>query len=127
MISSHIRAQQPIWELWLHERPVQERVIALGQAIDVSMWKNYGSALNSYLSFIRMHNMSVEPTPDTLSLFTVFMLHHIKPNSVDTYLSGICQQLKPYFPNICKARKSRLVHRTLQGCKRLRGTPTLRK
>ncbi|KAF8222972.1 hypothetical protein L208DRAFT_1412573, partial [Tricholoma matsutake] len=127
MILSHVHARQPIWEPWTRERLVRERAIALGQAIDVSMWKNYGSALNSYLSFICMHNMSVEPTLDTLSLFTVFMSHHIKPNSIDTYLSSICQQLEPYFPYVRKARKSRLVHHTLQGCKHLRGTPTSHK
>jgi hypothetical protein len=127
MIISHVRARQPTREPWTRERLVRERAIALGQAIDISTWKNYGSALNSYLSFVRMHNMSVEPTPDTLSLFTVYMSHHIKPDSVDTYLSGICQQLEPYFPHVREARKSRLVHRTLQGCKRLRGTPTMRK
>lgn len=127
MITSHIRARQPLREPWSRERLVRERAIALGQAIDISTWNNYGSALNSYLSFIRMHNLPVEPTADTLSLYTVYMCHHIKPGSVDTYLSGICQQLEPYFPSVRDVRKSRLVHRTLQGCKRLRGTPTTRK
>jgi hypothetical protein len=127
MITSHVRARQPVREPWSRERLVRERAIALGQAIDVSTWKNYGSALNSYLSFIRMHDMPVEPTADTLSLFTVYMCHHIKPDSVDTYLSGICQQLEPYFPHVREVRRSRLVHRTLQGCMRLRGSPTVRK
>jgi hypothetical protein len=127
MIISHIHARQPIREPWTHERLVQERAISLGQAINISTWKNYRSALNSYLLFIRMHNMLVEPTPDALSLFTVYMSHHIKPDSVDTYLSSICQQLEPYFPHVCEARKSCLVHRTLQGCKQVRGTPTMQK
>jgi hypothetical protein len=127
MITSHIRARQPLREPWSRERLVRERAIALGQAIDVSTWNNYGSALNSYLSFIRLHNFPVEPTADTLSLYTVWMCHHIKLDSVDTYLSGICQQLEPYFPRVHEARKGRLVHRTLEGCKRLRGTPTIRK
>jgi hypothetical protein len=100
MITSHVRARQPQREPWTRERLVCERAIALGQAIDVSTWKNYGSALNSYLSFVRMHNIEVEPTADTLSLYTVYMSHHIKPDSVDTYLSGICHQLEPYFPNV---------------------------
>ena len=55
------------------------------------------------------------------------MCHHIKPDSVNTYLSGICQQLEPYFANVQEARKGRLVHRTLEGCKCLCGTPTIRK
>ena len=123
MISSPIRARQP----WTRERLLRERAIALGQAIDNSTWKNYGSALNSYLNFIKLHDFPIEPTPDTLSLFTVYMCHHIKPTSVATYLSGICQQLEPYFPNIRSARNSALVHRTLQGCRRLSATPTSRK
>ena len=127
MISSPIRARQPLRQPWTHERLLRERAITLGQAINNSTWKNYGSALNSYLNFIKLHDFPVKPTPDTLSLFTVYMCHHIKPTSVATYLSGICQQLEPYFPNICSARNSALVHRTLQGCRRLSATPTSRK
>ena len=127
MIHSSVRARQPHRLAWTCERLLRERAIALGQAIDNSTWKNYGSALNSYLNFVKLHDFPLEPTPDTLSLFTVYMCHHIKPGSVATYLSGICQQLEPYFPNIRAARNSALVHRTLQGCKRLRATPTTRK
>ncbi|KIK01577.1 hypothetical protein K443DRAFT_6766 [Laccaria amethystina LaAM-08-1] len=74
-----------------------------------------------------MHNYPLDPTPDTLSLFTVYMCHHIKPDSVGTYLSGICHQLEPYFPDVHTSRNSALVHRTLQGCKRIRAVPTSRK
>ncbi|KAJ3882197.1 hypothetical protein F5051DRAFT_309257, partial [Lentinula edodes] len=74
-----------------------------------------------------IHNLPVEPTPDTLSFYTVFMSHHISPNSVDSYLSGITNQLEPYFPHVREARKSPLVSRTLKGCKRLRGKPVTRK
>ena len=125
MITSHVRTWQPLHELWSQECLVRECVIALGQAIDVSTWKNYGLALNSYLLFVRMHNMAVKPTTDTLSLYTVYMCHHIKPDSVNTYLSGICHQLEPYFPNVWEIRKSRLVHCSLEGCKRLWGSPTV--
>ena len=74
-----------------------------------------------------MHNFPIDPTPDTLSFFKVYMSHHIKPSSVDNYLLGICQQLEPYFPSVRKARKSMICTRTLTGCKRLRGIPTKRK
>jgi len=97
----------------------QEQAIALGQAIDNSTWKNYSSALNSYLNFVKIHNFPLNPTLETLSLFTVYMSHHIKP-----YLSGICQQLEPYFPNVHSARNSALVHCTLQGCRWLHAIPT---
>ena len=46
---------------------------------------------------------------------------------VDSYLSGICQQLELFFPDVRKHRKSLLVHRTLKGCKRLHVSPTKRK
>ena len=127
MITSPIRARQPLRQPWTCEQLPRERTIALGQAINNSTWKNYSSALNSYLNFIKLHEFPVEPTPDTLSLFTVYMCHHIKPTSVATYLSRICQQLEPYFPQVCSARNSALVHCTLQGCRCLSATPTTRK
>ena len=127
MIISAVASRQPKREPWTRERLVRERAIALGQAIDTASWKAYGSALNSYLSFVRKHDYPVDPTPDTLSFFTVYTCHYIKPDSVDSYLSGICQQLEPYFPDVRKARKSLLVQRTLQGCKRLKGCPVSRK
>ena len=127
MISSGVKSRQRRHLAWTRERLLRERALALGQAIDISTWKNYGSALNSYLTFVRIHDFPVEPTADTLSFFTVFMCHHIKPDSVDSYLSGICQQLEPYFPSVREVRKSMLCKRTLTGCKRLHGVPTKRK
>ena len=119
MISSSVHSRQPLRWPWTCKRLFREWAITLGQAIDNSTWKNYSSALNSYLNFIKMHDFPLEPTSETLSLFTVCMSHHIKPNSVATYLSGICQQLEPYFPNVHSAWNSALVHHTLQGCRRL--------
>ena len=127
MIQSAVRSRQRHRETWTRERLLHERALALGHSIDLSTWKNYGSALNSYLSFVRTHDFPVEPTADTLSFFIVFTCYHIKPKSVDSYLSGICQQLEPYFPSVREVRKSMLCKRTLAGCKRLRGTPTTRK
>jgi hypothetical protein len=127
MIYSGVKSRQRRRVAWTRERLLHERAIALGQAIDTSTWKNYGSALNSYLTFVRIHNFPVEPSPDSISFFTVFMSFYIKPDSVDSYLSGICQQLEPFYPNVREIRKSILCKRTLSGCKRLRGVPTNRK
>ncbi|RDB24323.1 hypothetical protein Hypma_008440, partial [Hypsizygus marmoreus] len=118
---------QPARVAWTRERLIRERSLALGQAIDNSTWKNYGSTLNSYLNFVRIHDFPVEPTPDTLSFFTVYMCHQIKPKSVTTYLSGICQQLEPYFPKVREYRLSSLVAKTLSGSQRLLAVPTSRK
>ena len=127
MIQSARNSRQPTREAWSRDRLLRERAIALGQAIDTSTLNSYSSALNSYLTFVRLHDLPVEPTPDTLSFFAVFMSHHIDPQSVLNYLSGICQQLEPYFCNVRPARRSPLVERTMKGCLRLKGTPTKRK
>ncbi|KAJ7688488.1 putative retroelement protein [Mycena rosella] len=99
----------------------------MGAAIDSSTAQTYGSALNSLIEFCRLHGFPIEPTADTLSFYVVFMCHHIRPESVDSYLSGICNKLEPHFPQVREIRKSMLVSRTLQGCKRLRGTAVRRK
>jgi hypothetical protein len=122
-----VRSRQPPRTAWTLERLVHERSVALGQTVANGTWHSYGSALNSYLEFVRLHKFNVEPTPDTLSFYTVFMCRHIKPDSVASYLSGICHQLEPYFPNIRTICKNPLVSRTLAGCKRLYNTPTHRK
>ena len=127
MIRSQLKSRQPARTAWSRERLLRERAIALGQAIDTSTLKTYSSALNSYLTFIRIHNLPVEPTPDTLSFYIVFMSHHIDPKSVSSYLSGICQQLETYFPNVRPSHHSPLVERTLKGCLRLHGSATKRK
>jgi hypothetical protein len=127
MIEGHRRTRQPTRVAWSKERLIHERAIALGHVVDKSTLSNYSSALNSYLNFVTLHNLPVEPTPDTLSLYTVYMCHHINPRSVITYLSGISHQLKANFPAIKEARNSSLVCRTLQGCMRMRGVATVRK
>ena len=127
MIRGNRKARQPMREVWSRERLVHERAVALGNVIDKSTLSNYSSALNSYLNFVKLHGFPVEPTPETLSFFTVYMSHHINPRSVNTYLSGISQQLETLFPTVKEARNSTLVRRTLQGCLRMRGVATTRK
>ena len=127
MIHSQVKSRQPARAAWSRERLLRERAIALGQSIDLSTLKTYGSSLNSYLSFVRLHDLPVEPTPDTLSFYVVFMSHHIEPRSVKSYLSGICQQLEPYFDNVRTSRHTPLVERTMKGCLRLHGSAISRK
>src|SRR5882762_4326286 len=109
------------------ERLNYERSILLGMSIDHSTAMTYTSALNSYLTFCKSHGIPVEPTPQPLGYYTTFQSFHINPKSVHSYLSGICNQLEPYFPDVRKNCKSTLVIRTLAGAKRYRGTPTNRK
>lgn len=109
------------------EKLIHERSIALGLALDASSHATYDSAMNSYLNFCSIHAFPVEPTPEILSFFMVYMSHHIEPRSVAAYLSGISSKLESHFPNVRAARNSMLVKRTLAGCKRLRSKPIHRK
>lgn len=127
MISISRGSRQPQREPWTIDRLVHERSIALGFSIDNSSHITYTSALNSYLTFCKIHNFNIEPTEQTLSFFVVYMSSHIKPSSVNSYLSGICNQLEPFFPDVRKSRNSMLVSRTMTGCQRRFGTPVKRK
>ncbi len=109
------------------ERLILGRAIALEHALDTSTHASYSSALNSYLAFCQIHHFPLDPTPDTLSLYVVFQSHHIEPRSVDSYLSGICSELEPFYPAARANRRSSLVARTLKGCKRLYSKPVQRK
>ena len=108
-------------------RLVNERSISLGYSLDTSSFGAYTSALNSYLTFCNLHHLPVDPTPDTLSFYVVFLSSHINPKSVNSYLSGICRQLEPFYPEVRQNRKTILVSRTMAGCMRRFGTPVKRK
>jgi len=56
-----------------------------------------------------------------LSFYVVFMCHHIKPNSISQYLSGIVSSLEPHFPNVHESRNGLLVSCTLAGMQKLQG------
>ncbi|KAK0213792.1 hypothetical protein IW262DRAFT_1279546 [Armillaria fumosa] len=127
MIRISRTARQPPRVPWPLDELVHKRSIALGLALDISSQSTYSSALNSYLTFCSLHGFAIEPTPDTLSFFVVYMSHHIEPRSVGTYLSGVVSSLEPHFPNVRAVRNGMLVARTLKGCKRLRSKPIRRK
>ena len=87
----------------------------------------YTLAVMSYISFCHLHELSTDPTIEKLCFYIVFTLHHIKPSSVKSYLSGICAELKPFYPDIRLIHSSPLVSRTLAGCAKLLGTLVKRK
>src|SRR5260370_27449066 len=65
--------------------------------------------------------MPICPTADTLSFFTVYMCHFIRPSSIKSYLSGICAKLEAFWPDAHEIHKSHLVTKTLAGCMKLHG------
>ena len=120
-------SRQPVREAWTMERLVNERSISLGYSLDASSFGAYTSALNSYITFCNLHSLPIDPSPDTLSFYVVFLCTHIKPDSVNSYLSGICRQLEAFYPEVRRNRKTLLVSRTLTGCMRRFGSPVKRK
>ena len=116
-------SRRPPRAIWSRERLVHDRSVAWGQSIAASTHAAYGSALNSYLEFTRNHGFPTDPTPDTLSFYITYTSHYIKPDSVDSYVSGVCHELEPYFPDVRLSRKSALVKRTMTGCRRMYGSP----
>jgi hypothetical protein len=110
------------WELLLHER-----AIALGFTLASSTSASYDSAMASYIEFCQLHNIALTPTPDTFSLYVVWMSSYIQLLSVNSYLSGICNKLEDDFPDVRSIRRSCLLQRTLAGCKRRFSHPVKRK
>src|SRR5271168_447485 len=109
-------SRQPLREAWTMDRLVNESSISLGYSLDASTYGTYTSALNSYLTFCDIHRLPVDPTPNTLSFFIVFLSSHINAKSVNSYLSGICWQLEPFFPDVHTNRRTMLVTRTMASC-----------
>jgi hypothetical protein len=123
MIRISDSSRQPHWDAWTMDHLINEHSISLGYSLDTSSFGAYTSALNSYLTFCNLHHLPVDPIPDTLSFYVVFLSSHINPKSVNSYLSGICRQLEPFFPDVRQNRKTVLVSRTMSGCMRRFGTP----
>src|ERR1700722_20037599 len=104
---------------WTKDQLLHERAVAIGASMEPGTALAYASAFQSYLSFCKAHQLPLDPTPDTLSFYTVYMCAHIKPQSVETYLSGICARLEPFFPDVRDNQKHRLVAKCLAGCKKM--------
>ncbi|KAH7867947.1 uncharacterized protein C8R40DRAFT_1164163 [Lentinula edodes] len=95
-------SRQPVREVWSSERLLHERNIVLGSVLEPSSLSSYTSAVQSYVTFCRNHDFPIHPTADTLSFYIVYICHFTKPKSVSSYLSGICNQLEVFYPDICQ-------------------------
>ena len=54
-----------------------EWAIALGHMIDPSIAQTSNLQFQSYVSLCKLHYFAIEPTADTLSIYVIFMAHHI--------------------------------------------------
>src|SRR5258705_13008891 len=112
-------SRQPHHEPWTCQHLEYKCAVVLGCSIEPGTASCYSSALQSYLTFCHIHKFPTEPTPDLFSFYAIYMSHHINPKSVNSYLSGICNQLEPFFPDVCKAYHHHLFTKTLQGCRQM--------
>jgi hypothetical protein len=119
MTSNPPGPSRPARTRWPRQKLEHCQAVALGYALESNSQAAYSSALQCYLNFCRVHEFPVEPTPETLSFFIVYESHYIKPQSIDSYLSGVVSQLEPFFPQVHANRKAIIVSRTLRGCKKL--------
>ncbi|KAJ3910866.1 hypothetical protein F5877DRAFT_93825 [Lentinula edodes] len=87
-------------EIWSREHLLHEHNIALGSVLEPSSLSSYTSAVQFYVTFCRNHDFPIDPTTDTLSFYVVYICHFIKPKSVSSYLSRICNQLEVFYPDI---------------------------
>ena len=95
-------SQQPVRATWTLDWLNHEQSVLLGLPIEGSIAVTYLFATNSYLMFCKFHHLLIDPTLDTLSLYITFQSHFISPSSVESYLSGICNQLEPFYPDVQK-------------------------
>ena len=120
MILISTLSRQPPRAAWTLDHLNYEQSILLGLFINSTTAAMYSSATNSYLTFCKKHHLSIEPTAETLSYYIIYQTHFISPNSINSYLSSIVNQLKLYYPDIHKRQGSLLVKCTLRGALRLR-------
>ena len=110
-------SRQPSQEAWTIDQLNSKLMINLGLAIDQSTHESYSSALKWYLTFCCLHGFDIEPTQWTLTYYVTFQSSHIDPKSVDSYLSGICNQLESHFLDVQNFHKSSMVSWALKGAK----------
>jgi hypothetical protein len=72
----------------------------LGMSIDRSTHSTYASALNLYITFCCLYKFNMDPTLHTLALYATIQSTYINLKLVDTYLSGICNQIETHFPDV---------------------------
>ena len=73
MMKKPVASNQPVRQCWTLTELAQAHVMALANSVDLSTQQSYGSALNSWLAFVTLHEFPFEPTLETLSYFIVYM------------------------------------------------------
>jgi hypothetical protein len=94
-------------------------------ALEKSTVGGYSTGICDYLHFCRLHRLSLDPTPLTLSCYIAYTSMSIA--SGPKYLSGVCYFLHDFYPAFDANRSSPLVQATIRGSKKIRADPVQRK
>ena len=95
-------SKQPARPAWMLQQLVYEHSILLSMAINTATHLFYTSTLNTYLTFCKLHDFDIGPTPETLSLYVTYQSMFINPKSIDSYLSGFINQMEFFSPRFEK-------------------------
>ena len=102
------------------------RVLHLqAHALEKSTVGGYSTGARDYLHFCRLHQLPLEPTPQTLSRYIAYTSLSI--GSGPKYLTGVRHFLHDFYPDFDTNRFSPLVQATIRGSKKTRADPVHRK
>ena len=105
---------------------LDDRVFHLqSHAIEKSTASGYSTGARDYINFCHLHNLPLDPTPQTLSRYIAFTSLSIA--SGPKYLTGARHFLRELFPAFDANRASPLVQATIRGSRKVRADPVCRK
>ena len=94
-------------------------------ALEKSTVGGYSTSARDYIRFCRLHQLPLEPTPQTLSRYIAYTSLSIA--SGPKYLTGVRHFLHDLYPDFDANRFSPLVRATIRGSKKTRADPVHRK
>ena len=94
-------------------------------ALEKSTVTGYSTGARDYARFCRLHHLSLDPTPQTLSRYIAFTSLSI--GSGPKYLTGARHFLQQLYPSFDVNRASAAVQATIRGSKKVRADPVHRK
>ena len=107
-------------------KDLDARVLHLqSYALEKSTVKGYSTGIRDYARFCRIHHLSLDPTPQTLSRYIAFS--SLSVASGPKYLTGARHFLHDLYPAFDDNRASPIVQATIRGSKKVRADPVHRK
>ncbi|KAF8802616.1 hypothetical protein BYT27DRAFT_7055022, partial [Phlegmacium glaucopus] len=110
----------------LELKDLDARVLHLQtHSLEKSTISGYTTGARDYLHFCRIHDIPLNPTPETLSRYIAFTSLNIA--SGPKYLTGARHFLLSLYPDFDINRSNPLVQATIRGSKKVRADPVHRK